>query len=599
MSSRLANPRLRAKRPAASVAAIVLFVPLAFGTLGCSDGKSSVEKPAGNPLAVGPTKSSDPQPVVASPADPACAIQLHEVTAQSGITFQHRDGSSGRRYVVEAMSTGIATFDYDNDGLIDIYFPNGAPLPGCQIDPPPRHALYRNLGGWRFEDVSERAGVACSSYGMGVTIGDYDSDGDPDIYLSNFGPNVLYRNNGDGTFTDVTAHAGVARGDLVGAGACFLDGDRNGTLDLYVGNYIQLDCAQHVPHTERGHPAYPSPREYSPVMDTYFRNQGDGTFVDASQESGIAAHAGRSMGMVCSDYDNDGDTDVFVCNDVQANFLFRNDGGGRFEEVAALAGVAMSRQGEMLANMGVDCADFDQDGMLDFFTTNYQGQLPMLFRNFGDSIFEDVAVATKASEGSYPYVNWGCGFVDFDNDGHRDLYIANGHTEDNIEQRDLSTAYRCPNLLLRNTGTGRFVNVSAEAGDGLLPVEASRGTAFDDLDNDGDVDAVVLNSRTRPTILRNMLQESHCSHHWIQVRLVGTRTNRGGVGAHVAVMAGGAQYLDEVHSGRGYQSHWGSRLHFGLGVCDRVERVEVRWIGGAVQVIEQVPVDRVLTIVER
>jgi hypothetical protein len=434
---------------------------------------------------------------------------------------------------------------------------------------------------------------------MGVTIGDYDSDGDSDIYLSNFGPNVLYRNNGDGTFTDMTAHAGVARGDLVGAGTCFLDGDGNGTLDLYVGNYIQLDCAQHVTHTERGHPAYPSPREYSPVIDTYFRNQGDGTLVDASQESGIAAHAGRSMGMVCSDYDNDGDTDVFVCNDVQANFLFRNDGRGKFEEVAALAGVAMSRQGEMLANMGVDCADFDQDGMLDFFTTNYQGQLPMLLRNFGDSIFEDVAVATKASEGSYPYVNWGCGFVDFDNDGYRDLYIANGHTEDNIEERDLSTAYRCPNLLLRNTGTGGFVNISAEAGDGLLPVEASRGTAFDDLDNDGDIDAVVLNSRTRPTILRNMLQESHCAHHWLQIRLVGTRTNRGGVGARVTVTAGGTRHVDEVHSGRGYQSHWGSRLHFGLGPCDRVERVEVRWIGGAVEVIEQVPVDRVLTIIER
>ena len=544
-----------------------------------------------------PAAPSSAPPAASTPADP-CAIQLHDISAKTGVTFCHTDGSSGRRYIVEAMSTGIATFDYDGDGAIDIYFPSGAPLPGCTVTPSPRHALYQNLGDWDFRDVSEHTGIVCSDYGMGVTAGDYDNDGFPDIYLSNFGPNILYHNNGDGTFTDVTREAGVARGELVGAGVCFLDIEGDGDLDLYVGNYMALDLAAHVPRRDRGHPSYPSPREYAPVPDTLYRNNGDGTFTDVSQASGIAAHAGRSMGMICADYDNDGDTDIFICNDVMENFLFRNDGKGHFEECAILAGVALSRQGETLANMAVDCADYDHDGWLDLYTTNYQGQWPMLLRNSGHGIFEDVAPGTNAGDGAFPYVNWGCGWVDFDHDGHPDLFVANGHTEDNIEERDSSTAYRCPNLLLRNTDGGRFRNVSAAAGDGLRLVAASRGTAFDDLDNDGDVDAVILHSRERPAILRNMLTESGCRHHWLAIRVVGVTTNRDGVGAHVTVTAGDLRQLVEVHSGRGYQSHWGSRLHFGLGPRSAVDRVEVRWIGGGVDVIERPSVDRLVTITE-
>ncbi len=540
----------------------------------------------------------------ASPQDHASAIQLHEVTEQTGIAFQHTDGSSGRRYVVETMSAGLATFDYDGDGLIDIYFPNGAPLPGCKPDRPPRHALYRNLGGWRFEDVTEEAGVACTAFGLGICIGDYDNDGQPDIYLSNFGPNVLYHNNGDGTFTDVTRQAGVARddggpgGDVVGAGVCFLDVEGDGDLDLYVGNYIRLDCSAHVLHQDRGFPSYPSPREYDPVPDTLYRNNGDGTFTDISRPSGIAAHAGRSMGMTCADYDNDGDVDVFICNDVQENFLFRSNGKGKFEEVATIMGTATNRQGELMANMAVDSADYDHDGLLDFYTTNYHGQMPMLLRNFGDGVFDDLVPTTNAGAGCLPYVNWGCGMIDLDNDGYRDLFIANGHTEDNIERRDRSTCYRCPNMVLWNTGKGKFVDVSATAGDGLLPVKASRGTAFDDLDNDGDLDVVILNSRDRPTILRNMLQESGCQNHWLQVRLRAAKANRDGVGSHVTVTAGDLRQLDEVHSGRGYQSHWGSRLHFGLGRHDRVDRIEVCWMGGTKEVFENVEVDQLVTLTE-
>lgn len=527
-----------------------------------------------------------------------CEIRLRDVTAETGITQVHTDGSGGLRYIVESMSAGLATLDYDGDGLVDIYLPNGAPLSGAASDRPPRHALYRNLGGWRFQDVTESAGVACRAYGLGIAVGDYDNDGRPDIYLNNFGPNVLYRNNGDGTFADVTQEAGVARGDFVGAGACFLDIEGNGTLDLYVGNYIALDLSKHVPRKAGRFPAYPSPADYAPVPDTLYRNQGDGTFADVSKQSGIASAAGRSMGMICADYDNDGSTDIFVCNDVQENFLFHNDGTGKFEELGLLAGVALNGDGEILANMAVDAGDYNHDGWLDFFTTNYEGQQPVLFRNLGRGIFEDVRRTSMAGAAGFQYVNWGCGMVDFDNDGHRDLFLANGHTEDNMEQRDATAHYRCPNLLLRNLGNGRFADVSAQSGISRLPPHAARGAAFDDLDNDGDIDVVIQNSREKPTVLRNLLNERGSKNHWLQIRLEGVKTNRDGVGARVRVVAGDLLQIDEVHSGRGYQSHWGTRLHFGLGHHDKVDRIEVRWIGGGVDVLENQGVNRRLTIVE-
>jgi len=544
-----------------------------------------------------------PEPVSGSPAVPVLPavpgpIQLHDVTADTGITFQHTDGSCGRHYIVEAMSTGLATFDYDGDGLLDIYFPNGAPLPGAPMAAPPRHALYRNLGDWRFAEVTEEAGVVCRAYGLGITIGDYDHDGHPDFYLNHFGENILYRNNGDGTFTDVTAAAGVGRGLLVGAGACFLDMDADGDLDLYVGNYIDLDLGRHVPRSKKGVPFYPSPTEYAPVPDSLFRNNGDGTFTDVSRESGVAAHAGRSMGMICADYDHDGDTDVFICNDVQENFLFRNDGRGKFEEVASVSGMAYDAEGEILANMAVDGGDFDRDGWLDFYTTNYQHQLPMLFRNLQIGLMEDVAQSTNAGAGGFQHVNWGCGFADFDSDGYPDLYVANGHTEDTIEQLGMSGSYRARNVVLRNTGKGKFEDVSQHCGDGLLPEFVSRGIALDDLDNDGDTDVVVLNSRDRPTVLRNMLYERGSPSHWLQVQLRGVAGNRDGVGARVEVLADGLRLVDEVHSGRGYQSHWGSVLHFGLGERRQVEEIVVRWIGGGVSRFCDVGVDRRIVLIE-
>jgi len=523
------------------------------------------------------------------------AIQLRDVTAQTGITFQHTDGGCGKRYIVETVCCGLALFDYDRDGDIDVYFLNGAPLRGTEVASPPRNALYRNDGAWKFTEVTDRAGVGDTGYALGVAVADYDNDGDPDIYLNNLGPNVLYRNNGNGTFTDVTEAAGVGNGHKVGAGACFLDCDGDGDLDLYAANYLEFSYQKRVPSTNRGIHVYPGPNFYPPVADNLFRNNGNGTFSDVSAASGLAAHAGWGMGIVCGDYDDDGDTDVFVGNDVSENFLFQNDGTGKFRQIGLVAGVAYDLGGIPHGSMGVECGDYDNDGRLDFYQTSYQRQLATLFRNRGGGLFEDVTRVSRAGDGTFPHVTWGAGLVDFDNDGDRDIFVACGHLHDNVELFDGTTSYLAKNILLMNTGDGKFQNVSGQSGDGMLAKLSSRGAAFDDLDNDGDVDVVILNSRREPTILRN---DSPRGNHWLQVRLRGTKTNRDGVGARVKVIAGDLSLIDEVHSGRSYQSHFGTRLHFGLGRRQHIDRIEVRWIGGGVDVVRNVAVDRLVTITE-
>jgi len=523
-------------------------------------------------------------------------IQLKDVTRDTGITFVHTDGSSGRRYIVESVCAGLATFDYNGDGKIDILFLNGAPLPGSPTaKSPPRNALYRNDGGWKFTDVTLAAGLGDTNYHLGVCVGDYNNDGYPDIYLNNFGPNILYRNNGDGTFTDVTQAAGVANGNKVGAGACFLDIDGDGDLDLFVANYVDFTFARHQTRNVNGHPAYVGPMIYGPVPATLFRNNGDGTFTDISRESGIAAHSGTGMGVVCADYDNDGDTDIIVGNDAMGNFVWRNDGSGHFEEVGLPSGLAYDRNGVGLGTMGVECGDFNNDGLLDFYMTSYQKQWAILYRNLGGGMFEDVTHVTGAGAGTFNQVSWGAGLVDFDNDGDRDLFIACGHLQDNVELWDDTTSYEQRNLLLENSGNGKFVDVSARSGDGLAVKRSSRGAAFEDLDNDGDIDVVILNSRGEPTLLRN---DSPNRNHWIQIRLRGTQTNRDGIGARIKVVADKLTQVDEVHSGRGYQSHYGMYPHFGLGQHTRIDRIEVRWIGGGTNILEGIEVDRVLQITE-
>lgn len=526
---------------------------------------------------------------------PPCQIRLTDVTAETGIDFHHTDGGSGKHYILEFMGAGLAIFDYDNDGLEDIYFLNGAPLQGTSLDFVPRNALYRNNGDWTFSDVSERAGVAHSGYGLGVTAGDYDNDGDQDLYLNNFGPNVLYRNNGDGTFADVTEAAGVDCNEF-GAGTSFLDIEGDGDLDLYVANYVNFTYENNVSGMLSRYGFYSGPQDYAPVPDVLFRNNGDGTFTDVSGTSGIGTVAGTGMGMTCFDYEEDGDTDIFICNDNMPNMLFQNDGHGNFQEVALLAGVAYDIAGDANGSMGVDCGDCDNDGLLDLFTTDYQAETPVLYRNLGTGLFEDATRRAGVGKEAFPHVNWGNGFIDFDNDGDRDLFIANGHLIDNIEEIDSRAAYRVRNILLMNTGEGAFADVTEEAGSGMDVVQCSKGVAFGDLDNDGDIDAVILNANSTPTILRN---DSETENHWVQIHVQGSKTNRDGVGANVRVTAGNLVQVAEVHSGRAYQSHFGSRLHFGLGNHDRIDRVEIRYIGGAPQTFTDIPTRHLNVLIEK
>ncbi len=520
-------------------------------------------------------------------------IVFRDITKETAIAFVHSDGGCNLKYIMENVCAGLALFDYDNDGLVDVYFLTGTPLKGCAFDRPLRNALYRNEGGWRFTDVTEKSGLGDGGFGLGVACGDYDNDGYLDIFLNNHGPNKLFRNNGDGTFSDVTEKAGLAGDTKMGAGACFLDMDGDGDLDLYAANYVQFSYEKHVIHNRHGYPIYMGPPYYPSEPHYLYRNNGDGTFTDVSQESGIAAHPGAGMGMVCCDYDNDGDTDVLIANDMGGNFLWVNDGLGRFEEMGLLTGFAYDLNGEEHGSMGVDAGDFDNDGRIDFYVTSYQRQFATLFRNTPGGM-EDVTLITGAGEGTFPPVTWGNGIVDLDHDGYRDIFVACGHLQDNIDLWDDTTSYKSLNIVLKNTGKGKFVNVSDKAGDGLKVRESSRGAGFDDLDNDGDVDVVILNSRAAPTILRN---DSTDQGNWLQVELRGKK-NRFAVGSQVRVFAKDLTLTDEVHSGRGYQSHYGSRLYFGLGKRDTIDRVEVRWHGGKTETFSNLKINSRVTLTE-
>ena len=552
----------RAKPPAESK-------PVAVQPIVASQGEQSTQR-------LPPPKLRPPRPG---------GVNLVDVTDQSGVTFEHTDGGSGSLYIVQTVVAGLSLFDYDNDGLVDLYFLNGAPTPGVHYDPPPRNELWRNNGNWTFTNVTDGAGVGDTGYGLGVVSGDFDNDGDQDLYVNNFGPNVFYRNNGDGTFTDVTTRAGVGC-DLFGAGAAFLDIEADGDLDLYVANYVDFAYERNIVERigERVFSAGPS--SYPPQPDVLFRNNGDGTFTDISRESGIATIPGPAMGLVCADYDDDRDTDIFICCDNAANQLWRNDGTGKFEDVAFTAGVAYDLEGGTNGNMGVTCGDYDNDGRLDFYVTTFSGELSVLYRNTGNGFFTDMAQPSLSAVSTISHAKWGTTLSDFDHDGDRDLFVACGHFW--IDARYIAdrTDVCVPNALLENQGDGTFRDISLESGNGMGIVASSKGAGFDDLDNDGDLDVVVLNANGKPSILRNDIETERKS---VQIDLRAVKTNRDGVGARVKVVAGGREQIAEVHRGQGYQSSYGDRLHFGLGDAAKVSRIEVRWIGGEVEIIDDPP----------
>ena len=534
-----------------------------------------------------------PWHAIAQPAPPQNpSVRFTDVTAQMGIQFRHTNGESGQKYFIEPIGSGIALFDFDNDGDLDLYFINGSDLPGRTSPALPTNRLYRNDGN-TFTDVTLEAAVGDIGYGLGCCIGDYNNDGFTDLYVTNFGVNVLYRNNGDGTFTDTTESAGVG-GNQFSSGCAFVDLDADGYLDLYVVNYVQFDPATNPECTRQGVPTYCTPEALQGAADVLYRNNGDGTFTDITATAGISGADGKGLGVVCGDIDNDGDIDIFVANDTTPNFLYRNDSDTaiKMTEDALFAGVALSEEGRAYSGMGANLGDFDNDGYLDIVITNFQDQTNSLYHNAQDGFFNEVSFAKGIGERSLRYLAWGVDFVDFNNDGWLDLFVANGHLDDNVAEVDPIGTYAQPNqLFLSNRG----LNFSESVDIAIADQKVSRGAAFGDIDNDGDVDIVVSNLKDAPTVLRN---DSDNASQWLSIKLVGTHCNRDAIGARVTIVSGDLTQIREVKSGSGYISQNDLRLHFGLGDATQVDTLTVRWLCGKVQTLQNIETNQVLVISE-
>ena len=518
-------------------------------------------------------------------------IHFTDVTTELGIEFRHENGESGQKYFIEPIGSGVALFDFDNDHDLDLYLVNGSDLPGRVSPTLPTNHLYRNDGN-TFTDITAQAAVGDTGYGLGCCIGDYNNDGFTDLYVTNYGANVLYRNNGDGTFADVTVHAGVG-GNRFSSGCAFVDIDVDGDLDLYLVNYVQFDPETNPECTRHGIPTYCTPEALLGVSDVLYLNNGDGTFTDVSEKTGISEASGKGLGVVCGDVDNDGDVDIFVANDTTPNLLYRNNPNSvEMTEDALFSGVALSEEGRAYSGMGTNLGDFDNDGYLDIVITNFQDQTNSLYHNSQSGFFTEVSFARGIGERSLPYLAWGVDFVDFNNDGWLDLFIANGHLDGNIAEIDPIGTYPQPNQLFLNN---RGINFSELTDMAVAARKVSRGAAFGDIDNDGDIDVVVSNLKDSPTVLRN---DGGNTAQWLGVKLVGTHCNRDAIGARVTAVSGGLTQIREVKSGSGYLSQNALRLHFGLGAASSVDTLTVRWGCGKVQTLQDIAANQVLVISE-
>ncbi|GIX00270.1 MAG: RNA-binding protein [Pirellulaceae bacterium] len=535
--------------------------------------------------------------VTIAAAVPPGKIELTDVTEDTGIEFVHYDGSAGRYYLVEGMSAGLALIDFDSDGDHDLYLLNGAALDPPYPSPPPTNALFRNEGGFRFRDITVSAEVGDTHFALGVACGDYDNDGFTDIFVNNYGPNVLYHNNGDGTFSEVTLLTGIAAGNHVAGGASFFDCDADGDLDLYVGNYIKFDQKAHKTHWHKGLPAYPSPMRYEPDEDQLFRNDADGSFTEVSGDSGVASVAGRTMGLVTFDYDDDGDIDVMVANDAQENFLFENDGTGHFEEVGLLAGVAYDFKAKPQASMGVELVDLDGDLRLDLYLTSFSEEFACYYRNLGAGLFDDRSLAAGALEATFSHITWGVVAADFDNNGYPDLFIATGDLDDLRNQRggmSSTTAYKIRNVLLYNQGGGKLVDLKDDWGSGGHRESSSRGAVGGDFDGDGRVDLVVLNSRESIQVLRNT--SPRADTRWLEIDLVGRRSSRDAFGSKILIEQIGHRQVIQTRSGHSYQCEGSKTVHFGLISDVDPVNIEIQWLSGAQSQLRVLPGQRVTVI---
>ena len=516
-------------------------------------------------------------------------------------------GEHKNKYLLETTGCGVAFYDYDNDGWLDVFLVNGTRLEGFPAGEEPISRLFKNNRDGTFSDVTLKARLGHSGWGQGVCIGDYDNDGFDDLFVTYFGKNVLYHNNGDGTFTDVSAAAGVATsGKRWNTGCAFVDYDRDGKLDLFVANYIDMDLAT-APVPESGPCLYKGvmvacgPPGLKGGKNILFHNNGDGTFTDVSESAGILEASGTfGLGVLTADLDNDGWPDIYVADDSTPSVLYQNKKNGKFQDIAVEAGCALSPDGKAQAGMGISAADYDLDGNLDLVKTNFAGDTPSLYHNLGGGNFEDATFT--AGLGKYTqYLGWGCGFFDFDNDGWPDILICNGHVYPEVEQLKTEAGYAQRKLLYRNLRDGRFEDVSLEAGPGISDRIAARGCAFGDFDNDGDIDVIVNPVNDYPQLIRC---DSETGNNWIKVRTIGTRSNRSGIGARlkcVSRVPGETkphQQIDEVRSGGGYFSQNDLRVHFGIGKAEKVEVLEIRWPSGQIDIVRDIKPNQLLYVKE-
>ncbi len=534
------------------------------------------------------------------PVAQASTIRFREVGRQSGLT-KVPYSSIQQRYVVETIPGGVALFDCDNDGKLDIVVVNDSTIEHARQSGDPMVTLYHQDSNLKFTDITKEAGLTRRGWGIGVAVADYDNDGLPDLYVTGYGGNALYHNLGNCKFEDVTDRAGMA-GGAFSTGAAWADYDRDGYVDLFVSRYVRTDL-NHLPTPESNSPDFfhkgirvENPWTMQGETDLLFHNRGDGTFEEVSRKAGVndpARHYG--LGVVWGDYDNDGWPDLYVANDSGPNYLYRNKHDGTFEEVGLLSGAALSGEGSELGSMGVDFGDFDRDGQLDIVVTNYANQPKDLYRNQGALGFTDLAWESQIGKSAVPYVGWGTGFIDFDNDGLPDLLIANGHIYPEVDTIPYEVKYREPILLFHNGGNRTFEDISAASGlnDGLL--QSRRGVAFGDINNDGNIDFVVFNVGAPPSLFLN---ETHNSNHRVLFKLIGSKSNRAAIGARVTVTSATRSQIEEVRGGSGYLSSNDQRLHFGLGSDTVMDKVEIRWPNGNVEALRSVLADAIYTLGE-
>jgi enediyne biosynthesis protein E4 len=553
-------------------------------------------------------KKATAHSAAAAPGAAASAggVQFVDVAKEAGLTVPNVWGGVDRkRYIIEAKGSGLAFFDYDNDGWLDIYLTNGTRFdanwkPGEE----PTSHLYKNNRDGTFSDVTAKSGLARTGWQTGVCVGDYDNDGWDDLFCCFWGHNILFRNNGDGTFTDVTKKAGLYREETRwGSGCTWIDYDRDSYLDLFVCNYIKLNPGETpVKSGEpamcqwKGIPTMCGPRGLPGDTNILYHNNGDGTFTDVTEKAGILKPGPRySITAVSYDFDNDGWPDIYVAVDSAPSILFKNNHDGTFTDNAVIAGVALSEDGHEQAGMGVGVADYDCDGWLDIFKTNFADDTCNLYHNSKNGTFSDVTFSSGVGINNQ-YVAWGCGFVDYDNDGWADIIQVNGHVYPEIEGHDTGQQYKNPRLVYRNLGNGRFKDVSADMGPGITEKFSSRGAAFGDYDNDGDIDVLILNMNDPPSLLRN---DGGNKQNWIKIKLVGTKCNRTAIGARVRVVTGTHSQIDEVHSGSSVMSQGDLRLHFGVGKAQVISSIEVKWpTTQKIEKFTQIKPNQILTIRE-